>query len=404
MLKVPKHIPEMDGLRGYAVLAVMVFHSCALLHIEAFHIAGYGWTGVDLFFALSGFLITGILLDTKDSRFFFTNFYARRILRIWPLYYLLVACSFAIVPLTIQHVGFFRAHYYRSLTAGWVIHVVFLQNIWNGIHGISGGGALLGATWSLAIEEQFYVFWPLIVYRSSRKTLVGILVSVLLVSPVGRALALHFGAGGELLYKFTPFRLDGLAVGSLIALWVRSESFSVMQFRRVTLITGIIGAVGCILLVPSQLSIPAPALAYSFLAIACGAALACGLYWNQTGSACGRLLNWRCVRYTGRISYCLYLIHLPIFTFFSSNTILRIVHFRHHQRIYIGLVFLIEFGIAYLVASLSWYGFEGPILRLKKRFESLTPLRTFPSQQAAVKVVSCGPLPPSQELCSLKYD
>ena len=154
-----KRLPQLDGIRGIAILLVLVHNTnpSASLHIAA--ISTYGWMGVDLFFALSGFLITGILLDTKQSDGYFRNFYARRCLRIWPLYYSLLIFMFVIVP----HARPAEAHAIFERSAPWWAYPFFLQNFLVAIPQQAAGA--LGVTWSLAIEEQFYLVWPLFVRR-----------------------------------------------------------------------------------------------------------------------------------------------------------------------------------------------------------------------------------------------
>jgi peptidoglycan/LPS O-acetylase OafA/YrhL len=160
-MKARSHIPELDGLRGIAILMVVVFHALAFIpHAMTGwipNLASYGFAGVDLFFVLSGFLITGILLSAKGHPGYFRNFYAKRALRIWPLYYLLLLVAFGLVPLLI-----IRTHVYMNELAllqsrSILVYVLLLQNIW-----YSGkiGPITLAMTWSLAIEEQFYVVWP----------------------------------------------------------------------------------------------------------------------------------------------------------------------------------------------------------------------------------------------------
>ena len=180
-----KFIPQLDGVRGLAILAVMAVHllenvprfSQSLAYRWFFLGGALGGLGVDLFFVLSGFLITGILIDSSRNPKFFRNFYARRALRIWPLYYSVVFFAFLFVP-----------HFRPDLAAKaggshpLAAHIFFLQNFL-----VSPADyAFLGITWSVAIEEQFYMFWPLLVRYCKTSTFTIVLLAILCLEPVLR--------------------------------------------------------------------------------------------------------------------------------------------------------------------------------------------------------------------------
>jgi len=145
-------IPQLDAVRGIAIL-VVIFHnySSQLPSLVLQSLLRYGWMGVDLFFVLSGFLITGLLCDTKQSAGYFKNFYARRFLRIWPLYYAVLFLMFVVIPLLRPSVGSMVV----ARSSPWWAYPLFLQNFL--VHHPSGAAGPLGVTWSLAVEEQFYV-------------------------------------------------------------------------------------------------------------------------------------------------------------------------------------------------------------------------------------------------------
>src|SRR5438105_4863766 len=151
-----RRLPQLDGIRGVAILVVMFHNESGIypsLRLE--NIFANGWMGVDLFFVLSGFLITGILLDSKDSETYFRDFYMRRCLRIWPLYYSMILFMFVILPATDSAAA--RIVFERS--SPWWSYPFFLQTFFVQIPARAAGP--LGVTWSLAIEEQFYLIWPL---------------------------------------------------------------------------------------------------------------------------------------------------------------------------------------------------------------------------------------------------
>ncbi len=344
-------VPGLDGLRGVAIIAVIVFHaqvSDPKIHIPL--LGTYGWGGVDLFFVLSGFLITGILLDGKGQGHYFRNFYARRALRIWPLYYLLLLFAFMVIPLAARHVPGLPVF---QQNAPWWLFALYFQNLADGIP----VGPILGGVWSLAIEEQFYMFWPLIVFFARRKTVINIAVGVLLLSPVVRLLGIVAGASPIYLYGATFFRLDGLAFGALIACIVRG-SYDVRRFRAIAVICAIAGAIGFVLIKDAWIL-------YSLIALLSAGVLMTTLTVPQVAS----LLQWSVLRYTGRISYCLYLVHSSVITLVGSR------HFAHNffrpmssETLNSWIVFTSEVAISYLLATISWYGFESQILKLKSRF------------------------------------
>jgi peptidoglycan/LPS O-acetylase OafA/YrhL len=169
-----------------------------------------GWSGVDLFFALSGFLITGILLDSRHSERYFGTFYVRRALRIFPLYF-----AFLAVMLGLLHHWLWR-HRYPGISVWW--YFVYLQN-WKPNH--TAGDLHVDHTWSLAIEEQFYFLWPLVVWRSSRRLLAALTLAFAVIAVLLRCfVAPRFGP--EAAYRGSLTRMDGLALGAFMAVAVRT--------------------------------------------------------------------------------------------------------------------------------------------------------------------------------------
>src|SRR5258706_538487 len=170
------HIPALDGLRGVAILLVLVLHFApyapglqaptVLLDRLYLRVSGIGWTGVDLFFVLSGYLITGILYDTRGSKHYFRQFYARRFLRIFPLYYVALALFLIILPWPHSFDSVIR-----ELRGDAVWYWTYLYNMRVAATGFLPSSAL-GHFWSLAVEEQFYLIWPIVVLWLGRKHLI----------------------------------------------------------------------------------------------------------------------------------------------------------------------------------------------------------------------------------------
>jgi peptidoglycan/LPS O-acetylase OafA/YrhL len=218
-----QRIPQPDVVRGIAILLVLV-HNLNAFTVRPFsYLTTYGWMGVDLFFVLSGFLITGILLDSKQSARFFTNFYARRCLRIWPLYYVVFLSIFVVLPLLWHqqaHDIFQRAH-------PWWSYFFYLQNFFVA-QPLKSFGAL-GVTWSLAVEELFYLVWPLFVRFLGLTQLRWVAWCIILGSP---ALRLFLSNRHVLIYSNPFCRLDGMMAGALLALYVRKPGIQPNSFTN----------------------------------------------------------------------------------------------------------------------------------------------------------------------------
>jgi len=336
-------LPQLDAVRGVAILLV-VLHNEAYTY-PSLHLAGVfanGWMGVDLFFVLSGFLITGMLLDTKESPDYFKNFYARRCLRIWPLYFSLLLLMFVVIPVVAS-----AAHVYETSSPWWA-YPIFLQNFLVSMPTNAAGP--LGVTWSLAIEEQFYLVWPWAVRFLSTTHLRRVAIAVICLSPAVRVL-LHSHYVD--LYSNTFSRLDGLMAGALIAVVVRSANFIPSQFVRAAWILFIIAL---------PLAFIAEAAHERWIVFSLSAAASAGLVYLSLYSEqkwLQRALRNRFMIYTGTISYGLYLVHKLPFDF------MKMIHFTRYPLLMAPVLFASCYGLA----ALSWHLLEGPFLRLKRLFD-----------------------------------
>jgi peptidoglycan/LPS O-acetylase OafA/YrhL len=339
-----RRIPQLDAVRGLAILVVMV-HNISLKY-PVFHSQEWssdGWMGVDLFFALSGFLITGILLDTKQSGSFFRNFYARRCLRIWPLYYVLLFFMFVVVR-------FLTPAEFRTVietSSPWWAFPLFLQNFLLPISTDAAGP--LGVTWSLAIEEQFYLVWAVVVRFCSSTQLRLIAVAEMCISPVLRYyLSLHHVN----LYTNVFCRLDGLMAGALLALLVRSKHFVASELLNRAWILLI--ASGSLALATE--SFHARWIVFTFTALASSSFIYVSLFsaekWLQ------KVMTNRFLIYSGTISYGLYLLHK------ISFGAVQALHLDRHP----SLPFPFIFAASYALAALSWNLLEKPSLSLNRFF------------------------------------
>jgi peptidoglycan/LPS O-acetylase OafA/YrhL len=304
-------MPELDTVRGIAVLMVCIYHGFQALippgpklpHWERLilSVVGLGWAGVNLFFVLSGFLITGILLDSANKPRYYSRFYSRRALRILPAYYLLI-----VVLLLVSKLRFVT---YHTSWAFAVLSFVYLSNI----------TPLLGVPrdyqplWSLAVEEHFYLIWPTAVRALTRRSLVIAAALICVGELFARAFAV--ARGGLWWGPYTWLSADGLALGALLAIFARSHWNSRGNLLRLASISALVTAVGLTasLAVPRFLAITLRAtfVNYAFLSILSA------VLWLGTGRY-RNLVNVRLLSFYGFISYGLYLVHEMILHMYSD--------------------------------------------------------------------------------------
>ncbi len=358
-----KKIPQLDAIRGLAVLLVLIHNTDVYPSLHLGAIADNGWMGVDLFFVLSGFLITGILLDTKQSAAYFKNFYARRCLRIWPLYYSALFFMFVVVPLIRPSEA---QTIFAARSSPWWSYLIFLQNFLVPLP--TGATGLLGVTWSLAVEEQFYLIWPLVVRFCNQSQLRKIAITVICISP---ALRFYLSLHRVDIYSNTFCRLDGLMAGALLALLVRSRSFIPSKFVLPAWIALLVSAPLALLVERNDGTFHARWIVFSLVALASVSFVYLGLFSKLRGLQA--LLTNRFLVYTGAISYGIYLLEkIPL-------DAVKALHLEQHA----WLVFPLTTVVTYALATLSWNLLERPVLRLKRFFgEGVTP-----RQKAVEKLV-----------------
>jgi peptidoglycan/LPS O-acetylase OafA/YrhL len=363
-----KRIPELDGLRGLAILSVVLCHYIAGRHGEGhsntvryfFRVFSVGWWGVDLFFVLSGFLIGSILLESRASRNYFQTFYLRRTHRILPFYYLWILLYLA---------GFAVAFF--SLPKGMVTStdVVFLPRYIFFINNFFWVKTIpelvwLGGAWSLAIEEQFYLCAPLLIRYASGRTLAFVLSATILVAPLLRFLIFFFTNDYRYLATFgMPFRADTLAWGMLGAvLWQQPEFRAYLRdypgtLRRILLFSFAL-VVGLLYWFLRPVGYLVATIGYSSLAFFFLSLLLFVLsYPNSWIAGVTRL---KPLRQLGTISYCVYLIHFAVLYGFHEILLHRLP--RVDDGMGLALTLLAAFTTCVL-AAISWRFFEKPLIR-----------------------------------------
>jgi peptidoglycan/LPS O-acetylase OafA/YrhL len=376
----PSRIPELDGLRGIAVSLVVVSHYFYLGPSPGDHPIGaerlyvwlqrsfaIGWSGVDLFFVLSGFLIGGILLDAKNSPAYYRTFYLRRFYRILPLYYLWILGYLVVVFTSDRWLSPFLKAPSETHTAASVFWLfAFVQNVRFVSYG-SLGFVWLSPTWSLAVEEQFYLIAPLLIRRLTRRALFAVMCAVAVAAPLVR-MWVHFhllspSVGLEQTYTLLPCRADALALGVLAALLWRDERFRKWLSRnRATLeilaAVFLCGVIGLGYWSPSNFSLAMESVGYTWLALFY--ALVLLLVLEKPSGAVGSFTRLKGLRELGRVSYCIYLIHFAagwmIRALFESTVMYTAVW--QWPALCLAAVILV-----YLLARASWKDIESPLLR-----------------------------------------
>jgi peptidoglycan/LPS O-acetylase OafA/YrhL len=351
-----RYIPELDGVRAVAVTLVLLFH-CVIVPEHGVvaailrHILSKGWVGVDLFFVLSGYLIVSILLRAKSRPHYFRNFYARRFLRISPLYY-------AVIAIVVSYAHWFPA---GTLHPFWP-YLTYTTNLWV----VFGGRAQFGPlahTWTLAVEEQFYLLFPILVFRLEKTRLRHLLWAALALLLGVRALANAYGSDGFALAA-NICRFDGLALGALIAIEFDGRTeISDLAVRRLRLAAFSLAALTVLLWLTRQYDSVFVNVGSLTIINLTEAAFVC-VVLVAPGRQLSHLLRLPAAVGIGRISYGIYLIHYPI---------LKIVEVQAGTRLADSwlrtlVVATTSIGATLVVAVFSWFGFERPILRLKKWF------------------------------------
>jgi peptidoglycan/LPS O-acetylase OafA/YrhL len=365
-------IPALDGLRGIAILLVLFHHftiyrPAAGVNFWIANIPAAGWIGVDLFFVLSGFLITGILIDARGTSQYFRNFYARRSLRIFPLYYLVVFFALVLLPQWPRLHDVLVGPY--PVPPKWP-YWLYLTNFSIADRGMVHG--LLDLAWSLAIEEQFYLVWAVVVFLCPLDWLGAVCVAIITFEPALRFFALANGVDPNAVYVVTWYRLDGLATGSLLAWVLRNGSLAALD-RWTPYFLG----AGFLALVAITLEAGDPwwwnprmqKVGFSVIALSAGALVVAAVN-RRPEQLLPRLLSAGWLRSFGKYSYALYLTHLPVMRAMREYVFdpTELAAFAETPWLGQSLFYVSVLIPSFALAWVSWRVFEGPILSLKSRF------------------------------------
>lgn len=352
------YYPALDGLRGLAILLVVVYHNFNFINYTFF-----GWLGVDLFFVLSGFLITEILLQTRGTTHFLRNFYIRRALRIFPLYFFTLFIFLLLLPslINLPALAYYREHQL------WLW--LYAQN-WLYIFKPPPAHALsLTHLWSLAVEEQFYLVWPFVILVIRKPKTILLLTACLLAGVIALRFYLWVNKIENLSYYnlFTFSRIDGICIGSMLAVLRKINPKVIAQYFTVTIF--LLAALNLIFYFFNRHH----QYTYPYLAIAGYSTFAVlfGLLVNESVSGDNPLLRLlfenRLLIFFGKISFSLYVFHWPVYLMLGPAIAEWAQTYIYGIQGHI-VASLVTTGLACLLAWVSFRYFEAGFLRLKHHF------------------------------------
>jgi peptidoglycan/LPS O-acetylase OafA/YrhL len=376
---VAKHVPALDGMRGLAILLVMTFHFAWVASpvgrptkILTFFM-NFGWTGVELFFVLSGFLITGILLDSKRKPAYFRNFYARRALRIFPLYFGILAVTLLVLPHFVPYDTPALQLVLHDQWALWTYSANVSEALRHGQHVWDAEWLRLGVLWSLAVEEHFYFVWPMLVFLLPQRSMLKLSLALVALSPFVRWAALDAGVSPHTLYCLTVFRVDSLAIGGALAVAVREPEILPWVLRHAKWAAALaIGALAAITWRKKffmNLDPLVDVVGFTALAVVYGAILLHTVAGPEP-SRLRSLLSHPRLTFFGKYSYGMYMFH----------DLLRPVHDRFFpvrgleralgsEVLAWAIYCVLASALTFACAIVSFHVYEKPFLELKRFFE-----------------------------------
>lgn len=362
-----KRYAELDGVRGLAILSTIICNTAVVdwdggtfsQLWSRFALAN--WIGVELFFVLSGFLITGILLDSKGEQDYFRNFYARRTLRIFPIY-------FAVLALISVWPEISRPAHHP------LCYWLFVSNYCMAISG-EWGDLPLGITWSLAVEEQFYLFWPLLVALLSFQRFAQVAVAVVAGSLLLRYAMTALDYSYVTIYAITPTRIDGLAAGALAAVAVRGKHSALMLagVGKRMLALGVF-MMGISALVVRSFNHNEPlvqTLGYTGLTLASTGLILALATEPEENSRWRRAMRWRPLAQVGFYSYAIYLFHPLVYKLLTALPAFgkdKIAAFPGGPLLGQVLATSLVTALAFVLAVVSYHAFEKHFLNLRRYF------------------------------------
>ena len=351
----------MDGLRGIAILLVVFYHNFGFVKYFFF-----GWIGVDLFFVLSGFLITDILLNTVNKPGYFKNFYAKRVLRIFPLYYL----SLIIFLLILPRIKDFPLDFSFYIEHQWWFWT-YLQNWFLIFHNVGNTTTAIQHYWSLAVEEQFYIVWPFVIFLIRKPKILLAIAGLLLTAVICTRLYMWTIQIKDLNYfgLYTYTRIDGICIGSMLAiLHFMKSPFIKKYFTGLVLLLAALNFIFYFVNKQYQFTYPYLAIV-GYTTFAMLFAIVVYEVIQGENKVMNLLLNIKPLRFFGKISYGLYIFHWPVYLIlyaWAEEQIRSMATLSDNILAIVVSVVLTIIGIA--ISIISFYTFERYFLKKKKAF------------------------------------
>jgi peptidoglycan/LPS O-acetylase OafA/YrhL len=383
-----QRIRALDGLRGIAILLVLFSHLTpdVALRVKAFEwvrkAAVAGWVGVDLFFVLSGYLITGILLRRKSRPDYFKTFYARRILRIFPLYFAMLIVVFLILPA----IGILHSPGFEIMQRHQAWNWLFSTNLGMWVAGRSAfisDQIAVSHFWSLAVEEHFYLVWPVVVLALNRRALSIVCIGGVVVALLIRCMGVFVIHASPYFFVITPCRIDGLMVGAWLA--ARTDQGGLIPRRVARMICACCGVFLGLAFVSLRGLWPAHWLTESIgltaISLLFGSVLVIAIGLPAVGFG-GYFLNGGLLQLFGKYSYAIYVIHglLGGAVFEGALSASNFIRWSGSTTNGVALCLLARIAVSALLGMLSWHLLEKHFLKLKRHFEYQAP--TLPPERA----------------------
>lgn len=365
---VQRHFPALDGLRGLAILLVIPHNADAFTHATgllwpAALLAHAGWIGVQLFFVLSGFLITSNLLDAQQATNYYQSFFARRTLRIFPLYYGTLFVALIVVPQFVVQPPEVTSTYVHQVWL-WTFLVNWVEPFGKAVYGFPH-------FWSLAVEEQFYLAWPFLMRRRSARSVWKLCAILMAVALLTRCAMLFAGAKAEEIYMFTICRMDALAAGAAAAAVIRMPQAAAMlrrysdKFCIAGLALGVVGA--AVTDTYAVYGIGTFIFGYTILSVCFGVLLLGAIApASRFAAPYQAVLNWAPLRSVGKYSYAMYVFHMLIIFIVGSALLPKLQQWTRYYPVIYALSIAL---LSYLAAFISYHCYEKHFLKLKDRFK-----------------------------------
>jgi peptidoglycan/LPS O-acetylase OafA/YrhL len=362
------HFNNIDVLRGYAILSVVIFHCVQSMGLTENRVANYtsiGAFGVDLFFVISGFLITDILIKTVNNRDYFKNFYGRRILRIFPLYYGFLLLFIFILP-----------HFFHKLGDLYDGVLLYKYQVWYWLYipntalGLHPEKIVFPHLWSLAVEEQYYMIWPLFVWLFSFRNLKAILITVIILSFSLRCYFVVHEYDPYFLWTFTPIRLEAIAIGSLLSICYNENNVIYYEWRKLFTAIIIVLVTALLVFVYTKRFFEYALSIQSVGILLMDILFGCVLIKSISSGEYKKTFFNKMLKNIGKFSYSIYIFHMLVLT--EVLIAIKKIELKYNTKFSNGVkgasILCATLAFSYIIAFATWNLYEKHFIKLKRYF------------------------------------